>query len=255
MKHWPFLTAIALVLASCGARPVIAPSEAASEPAVRARLSGAERLAQLEAQLLAADSTAVRTVAKVQYIPKNGKPLSLRADIRTYSDSLFWVDLSDPVLGIKVARALITKDTALAYSRLQNIWLGESPDRLIDFAGLPITFELLLDLWHGRPALNGYTCGCALGPVYYDDTGLGPVWKFDWTGGRVEYAGLPNDQWGLNYQSIETTSDTYKATYRPGQSLLVEWSGGQVNFDYLEQYRTGVTFPFQIPEGLERYRL
>ena len=124
MKHWLFLLATALVLASCGVRPVLAPSEAAGEPVVRARLSGAERLAQLEAQLLAADSTAVRTVAKVQYVPKNGKPLSLRADIRTYSDSLFWVDLSDPVLGIKVARALITKDTALAYSRLQNIWFN-----------------------------------------------------------------------------------------------------------------------------------
>lgn len=255
MKHWIVLSFATLVLASCGARPVAAPAEAVGDPVVPAKLSGAERLAQLEVQLKAADTTAVRTVAKVQYVPKNGKQLSLRADIRTYSDSLFWVDLSDPVLGIKVARAMITKDTALAYSRLQNIWLGESPDRLIAYAGLPITFELLLELWSGRPALNGYTCECALGPVHYDDTGLGPVWKFDWTGGRVEIAGLPNDEWGLNYQSIETTSDTYKATYQPGKSLLVEWYGVQLNFEFIEQYRTGVTFPFQIPEGLERYRL
>jgi hypothetical protein len=247
---------LALFLSSCGVKPAQdRPQDGMEIP--RARLSGEERLARLEAVLQEADTVPIRTVAKVTYAPKSGKTIALRADIRTLPDSVFWVDLSDAVLGIKVARALLTKDTALAYSRLQNMWLAESPERLIAYAGLPLTFELLMDLWTAQPALNGYTCNCAEGPVHFDDAGTGPTWKFRFAegAGSVALTAFPNDRWALMSQQVTTTADTYSATYDPGKSLKIEWSGGQVLFEIQEQSRTAVTFPFQIPPDLERVRL
>lgn len=259
MRTQGLILIAALLLSACGARPVRetgaeTPKEVAPAPP---RSNGEDRLVRLENALNEADSVPIRTVAKVLYAPKNGKSIALRADIRTVPDSLFWVDVSDPILGIKVARAVLTRDTALAYSRLQNMWLAESPDRLMAYAGLPLTFDLFLDLWSGRPALNGYTCGCAASPVFFDDAGTGPVWKFDYAEGlgQIQLVALPEDAMGLQNQQVTTPEDTYRANYLPGKGLVLEWSGGQITVEFLEQYRTGVTFPFQIPEGLERFRL
>jgi len=52
-----------------------------------------------------------------------GESQDFRLEVRLYRDSLLWVDLADPFLGIKVARAVIYPDSVAVINRLDREYL------------------------------------------------------------------------------------------------------------------------------------
>lgn len=77
---------------------------------------------------------------------QGGDQQRFRFDLRMIRDSVIWIDLSDPVLGIKAARVLLRPDTALFYNRLQQQYLTGRPEQLAQQVNLSFQFRWLWPL-------------------------------------------------------------------------------------------------------------
>ncbi len=65
---------------------------------------------------------------------------SFKFEIRLLNDSLIWVDLADPILGIKVARAWITKDSVAMTQKINREYFTGKPSELKEQIGLNFGF-------------------------------------------------------------------------------------------------------------------
>ncbi|MDR9442027.1 MAG: DUF4292 domain-containing protein [Schleiferiaceae bacterium] len=77
---------------------------------------------------------------------QGGDQQRFRFDLRLIRDSVLWVDLSDPMLGIKAARAILRPDTALFYNRLRQEYLAGRPEQLAREVKLSFQFRWLWPL-------------------------------------------------------------------------------------------------------------
>lgn len=75
---------------------------------------------------------------------------SFRYDIRLKRDSIIWVDLSDPFLGLKVARVIILKDSAAFYNRLTSEYAAGSLSLIQNKIGLPLELKHLQSVLLGE---------------------------------------------------------------------------------------------------------
>lgn len=73
-----------------------------------------------------------------------GTKLSFRYTLRVLKDSLIWVDLADPILGLKLVRAQITRDEVAYYNRLDRSYFKGKSSELAANAGFRFDFEPLM---------------------------------------------------------------------------------------------------------------
>ncbi len=66
-----------------------------------------------------------------------------KLEVRIAHDSLIWVDLADPLLGIKVARAIITPDSVAFVNRLQREYLRGNVSKLQQKFKIDLGFQEL----------------------------------------------------------------------------------------------------------------
>lgn len=72
-----------------------------------------------------------------------GNNQSFRVEVRIQKDSLIWVELADPVLGLKLARALITKDSIFMINRIDREYFKGDISELQSQFGVNYGFEEL----------------------------------------------------------------------------------------------------------------
>lgn len=82
---------------------------------------------------------------------QGGKQQRFRFDLRLIRDSVVWIDLADPVLGIRAARALLRPDTAAFYNRLQKQYLTGRPAQLAQKIALSFQYDWLWPLLTAQP--------------------------------------------------------------------------------------------------------
>ncbi len=72
-------------------------------------------------RMLAAENSfqSIRVSGNATYT-KGSSSQSFKLEVRILTDSLVWVDIADPFLGIKVARAVVYKDSVAFVNRLQK---------------------------------------------------------------------------------------------------------------------------------------
>ncbi len=69
-----------------------------------------------------------------------------RIEVRIERGKRIWVNVSDPVLGISVARLLLSPDSAVMYNKLERSYLAGSPEELSRSLGLHFSYGEIEDL-------------------------------------------------------------------------------------------------------------
>lgn len=111
---------------------------------------------------------------------------AFRAEVRILKDSIIWVDLADPFLGIKVARAIIYPDSAAFIQRLSKEYFTGTPRDLQQKLKLEVSFEMLQAVFSGNlvlPPGDNYELSYKPGYYYLTDfpqetaklPGAGPI--------------------------------------------------------------------------------
>lgn len=78
------------------------------------------------------------------YEDSKGTKLSFRYTLRVLKDSLIWIDLADPLLGLKLVRAQITAKEVAYYNRLDRSYFKGNSEELAANAGFSFDFEPLM---------------------------------------------------------------------------------------------------------------
>ncbi len=196
---------------------------------------------------------------------------SFRYTIRMKRDSVIWLDVMDPLLGLKVARAVIYPDSAVMYNRFESTWMAGGSNILEESIGLNLTFSQLQATLLGEP-------------MYLPADANEMAWTMDSTSIRVEvnkpirdsawmnvphffkYLFLPTTEFPLQEQGFEMVGRKAYARYfytDEEKSIPTEF---QLNLEegdvdiYFEMNHSVIRrdvdlhIPFSIPSGYERLR-
>jgi hypothetical protein len=136
MKNLVFVLFLALAITSCGSkklRPEGAP------PAIKEK--------QLHARIDSAQNTYQTLIVKANgRFTDNKGSQSFKVEFRLLKDSLVWVDIADPILGIKVARAIVFSDSVAFVNKLERQFYQGNIEKLAQKIKMDLGFELLQNI-------------------------------------------------------------------------------------------------------------
>ncbi len=92
----------------------------------------------------------IRIKASGQYEMMGGKQ-SFKAEIRIIRDSVIWIELSDPLIGIKVARGIVLQDSIAFVNKIDNTYIAGSLTYFNKEYKTNVDFGLLQNLLLGEP--------------------------------------------------------------------------------------------------------
>lgn len=75
-----------------------------------------------------------------------GQSQSFRFEIRLLQDSILWVDLMDPFLGLRVARGILSRGELQYYNRLERNFFRGKPDELMRRFAFDFQFERIFPM-------------------------------------------------------------------------------------------------------------
>lgn len=133
MKKFFFFFSILLIASSCRLKKHI---PAGSPPEIKKK--------ELVEEILAAENhfNTLSLKASGRFKTKDGIQ-SFGIQFRLLRDSLIWVDLSDPILGLKLARAVLYKDSVAFINRIERKYYQGNVESLVQRIKLDLNFELL----------------------------------------------------------------------------------------------------------------
>lgn len=107
--------------------------------------------------------------------------ISFGYTIRMMRDSVIWMDITDPFVGMKVARALIYPDSAVMYNRFESTWMAGGTEVIQRAFQVHLNFNHLQSVLLGEPIYI---------PLEEDDLSI------DRLPGQIHamVAGLPGDE-------------------------------------------------------------
>ena len=79
---------------------------------------------------------------------------SFKADIRMIRDSVIWIELSHPVLGIKAGRGILMPDSIAFINRIERTYMAGSVQHFSEILGVHIDFDIIQNLLLGEPMRN-----------------------------------------------------------------------------------------------------
>ncbi len=183
-----------------------------------------------------------------------GMNQGFKIDLRHQQDSIIWIDVSAAMLGIKVARAMITPDSVMFYNRLDKTFLKSPISDLQKLIGGPVSFYDLQAMLTGKPISYPSLSkglkkemGAWLYAVNSDDRLM--ALRFD----ADDYILLSQEV------SFDRAEQSIYATYAKHSEIIpselsftskVNDSDLQLNitFDKIES-ASSITYPFSIPRG------
>lgn len=193
---------------------------------------------------------------------------SFRFEIRMAKDSALWIDIADPILGLKVARGLVTKEQTAYYNRLDRSYSQGSSAELAQKIGFQFDFEPLLAVLSASFLDGGFewyqnyevqTYGLSNAPSSPDQVPPPPgaplIWQsFDAKSFRPLSYRISRPEVGQNliinlqdYQSFEgpTFPKQIHLEYRERSEMIIDLEITDLNLDQK------ISFPFRIPDGYE----
>lgn len=177
-----------------------------------------------------------------------------KIDLRHRSDSVIWVDVSANLLGIKVARLMVTPDSVHFYNKLDKTYLTGSVADLQKLVDGPVGFSDLQAMITGRPMELPNNIR-----QMSKDEG---AWVFVKNSTeRIITMWFDADSHALIQQSVNYPKEkqALSATYRNTTSTIPEVLifstvlNGQdveleISFDQIDN-QSAVSYPFNIPRG------
>lgn len=193
---------------------------------------------------------------------------SFRYNLRILRDSLIWMDISDPFLGLKVARILIMPDSAVIYNRFDRTWMAGGVSIIQERLKMGLEFNhlqrmLLAEPLYVSPSADDITLSAD--SLLMRATVLGTIpdklFRFDTARYHYEFVNLRT--FPLSRQELPDgpREMVINYTYDPGDlslpksiDLKLKWkteSGLELRHS---QIMRDVTphLPFTIPDGYER---
>lgn len=154
---------------------------------------------------------------------------SFRYEVRLVKDSLIWVSLKDPFLGITLARGVLTADSLMYYNSLDRSYYKGSTAQLKEILPFPLGFSQL------SPALTG---GLLLEELPFSDADQGLYRLFD------------HDPSGANPPPPQK-EQFYEASFSTGHRLLEQgWriptQGKSFYLRYSNYQEVGPAFPLKM---------
>lgn len=138
------ILALVILAASCGSKKVI-PEGAPPKTKEKALI---EKIGQ--------NTNAFKTLRFKSNAKYNdgSSSQSFRLEVRMIKDSLIWADVADPFLGIKVARAIIYKDSLAFYNKLEREYYAGNLRGLTEKLNFDFGFEDLQDILSGNRVID-----------------------------------------------------------------------------------------------------
>ena len=102
-----------------------------------------ELIEKAEAQALEFETLSIKGKGRYE---ENGKGQSFRFEIRLAKDSLIWVDIADPFLGLKVARAVLSQQEVSYYNRLERNYRQGPTEQLSNYLGFAFDFAPMMSV-------------------------------------------------------------------------------------------------------------
>ena len=199
---------------------------------------------------------------------------SFNINLRIYSDSVIWISIS-PLLGIEVARVMVTKDTVQYMDRLNKKYSKSGFDNLNELLQINVDFEILQGILTGN--LFAYKKN-KFNSVYVEDKYYilstlskrqlkrsleevdidKPIVQDLWVdAGTYRITKLNVEDQRLN-KSLLTDYEDFRVTEGgrfPFKSKTSISAGKalRINIDYQKlTLNTDIEFPFNIPQGYEK---
>ena len=231
-----------------------------------AYLKTKDLIEKVKAQSLAFETLVLEGKGRYQ---SGSSKQSFRFEMRIAKDSLIWVDLADPFLGLKVARGPISQDEVAYYNRLERNYQKGSSSEIAQKIGFRFDFQPLMSV---------------LSASYLD---WNQNWYQDYQPGVYQLVNYPlnQDQIPPSPEYPLMTQSFSAKSYRPssfrfqrpqeGQNLLIRLDGyrnfgeilfpAQMHFEYLEKSEIiidleitdlkrneSLSYPFRIPGNYEQ---
>ena len=80
-----------------------------------------------------------------------GDKQSFKADIRIIRDSVIWIELSHPVLGIKAGRGILMRDSIAFVNKIERTYMAGSVNHFSEMLRTYIDFDIIQNLLLGEP--------------------------------------------------------------------------------------------------------
>ena len=80
-----------------------------------------------------------------------GDKQSFKADIRIIRDSVIWIELSHPVLGIKAGRGILMRDSVAFINKIEKTYMAGSVSHFSEILRTYIDFDIIQNLLLGEP--------------------------------------------------------------------------------------------------------
>lgn len=194
--------------------------------------------------------------------------LSFRFKLRVLKDSLIWVDLADPILGLKIVRGQLSREQVAYYNRLDRSYFKGNSAQLAQDAGFSFDFEPLMAILSANVLEWNMAWQQEYIPAFYalnnypSDSTAPPVGDLSLV--RQE---VLNEQFRPHYLEVKrpTRGQILQVNYQNYQDFdgilypgnisirLVQSSENQISLDIKSvEKMTEPRFPFRIPDSYEQ---
>ena len=102
---------------------------------------------QFKANLTSAEWVRIKSSVA---ITQNGSTQRGGAEIRMRQDSIMWVEISDPIIGLKVIRAFAMEDTVAMLNKIDRTYFAGSFDKVEQKLGTSIEFPMVFNVFEGH---------------------------------------------------------------------------------------------------------
>ena len=251
MKYVFWLLAV-VSIEGCRSRVPQVPTETAPKVAERPMYETHRSALELRAKALTPSTRSVGTI-KVEF---GGKSYSAKLDLRVQSapDALIWMDVADPIIGLKIGRARVYQDSVQGYVKLYRQYINEPLDRLRSM-GIDLRTEDARRLALGLPLAVPTTLSGAQWSVEDSAVVMSVVEQRGTYSVRVEVATSAANPGPVLWQRLTSKGESVTVTYTGdgGWVAVVPSQAARAEFRVSERTQSAdVTFPFELPSNYGR---
>jgi outer membrane biogenesis lipoprotein LolB len=180
---------------------------------------------------------------------QNGQSNSFRFDMRMRRDSTIYLELMDPILGIKALRLWVAPDTLVAINLLERWFVREEVGQLLARFPLGLDYQTLQNLLLARPAFGQDAADSLANAsglqniVHRRMDGSQAVYGFAGQGPTLAKQAMAHPQWGNAECRYEYAPDDVRRI----QKVLVEARRGQQTFALRLKYDVVRTQDVVVP--------
>lgn len=202
----------------------------------------------------------------------DGSDVRFRYTIRMIRDSVIWIDITDPFVGLKVARAIVFPDSAAFYNRFNSEWAAGGMDVVQEKLNLALDFHHMEALLLGEPFLLPAESPAirladtaSPGHVGLVLAGAPGDSLFQFAPPVYQYEFAFEERLPLTSVLLEDGPRTVRIAYAYSEAerqlpqsvdLKLDWDSSlRVKLQHLQITRNAeIRVPFSIPNGYERIR-